>query len=558
MAQPPLSSPQVLLLVVGLLGAAVAVGSEPDRFLSAANGVPPETLRELPPLPVPPPPERRPRLVVLVLDGLGLVPSRGLPALDALRARGADVDLHAAYPSFTRPALATLATGASPLLTGVRNNRWRGPVLLDTLLHRARDAGVATACVGDGIGWFSEQVGAGCESSAVTAGALEFLRTTGRVLKGPAGLVVLHWTAVDHVGHLHGGDSGQYLHQAGEAGVLVETVERLAKGRPSVLVVLADHGHSAHGGHGGLEPEVARVPLVLAGPGVRPGVRAEARAEDVAPTLAVLAGLAPPAACEGEPVWAALAVEGAARRAHEERGAAVRTRLWTAVGAVEGATGLPGFPEARAGRALAFRSWPPRAARLAIAGVVLLLLLWLSRRVAGRLPWGWLVAGGLVPAVLLGLLLGRGDPLSFSAVDRGPTFLWRVVLYLLAGGVPVFLASVGACLRTPKGARTRRMASLGLAVATAAAGPWLLAAAWAGPRPFPDLPGPTAMFLPVLLAAPAAAGLFAAGTLVSLGVWLDGAPPEDKPPAPEPARPVRGRKPARSKKTRRKGKGGRR
>jgi hypothetical protein len=75
----------------------------------------------------------------------------------------------------------------------------------------------------------------------------------------------------------------------------------------STIVLVADHGHTDSGGHGGLEPEVVDVPLVMAGAGVRPGVTlVDAYLVDVAPTIAALLGLPAPGHALGRTLVEAL------------------------------------------------------------------------------------------------------------------------------------------------------------------------------------------------------------------------------------------------------------
>src|SRR5206468_4212713 len=50
----------------------------------------------------------------------------------------------------------------------------------------------------------------------------------------------------------------------------------------SVLIVTADHGHTAAGGHGGAEESVIRVPLVMVGGPVRAGSTGSAEQVDLA------------------------------------------------------------------------------------------------------------------------------------------------------------------------------------------------------------------------------------------------------------------------------------
>lgn len=87
---------------------------------------------------------------------------------------------------------------------------------------------------------------------------------------------------------------------------LADMVRAARPGRPTILVVTSDHGDEflEHGGlgHGhAMYPELLRVPLIAHGGALPSGVRVETlvRAVDVGPTLAALAGIAPPAGPDG-------------------------------------------------------------------------------------------------------------------------------------------------------------------------------------------------------------------------------------------------------------------
>jgi len=75
---------------------------------------------------------------------------------------------------------------------------------------------------------------------------------------------------------------------------------------------------SAHGDHGGLNWGAQHIPLILSGPGVRPGVvsDAPARLVDVAPTILRVLGL-PPAAMDGIVLADALSTASAQEVAEE-------------------------------------------------------------------------------------------------------------------------------------------------------------------------------------------------------------------------------------------------
>src|SRR5207247_7575833 len=104
---------------------------------------------------------------------------------------------------------------------------------------------------------------------------------------------------MDQIGHGWGAASSEY---ARAARLVDEELRRFAASvdlSRGVLVVTVGHGHVAKGGHGGSEPDVMAVPLVLAGASIRPGAHATAEQVDVAPTLAALLGTDIPASNPG-------------------------------------------------------------------------------------------------------------------------------------------------------------------------------------------------------------------------------------------------------------------
>src|SRR5262245_22198294 len=111
-------------------------------------------VRRPPPAAAPPalPPAGAPlarRLVLVILDGMGAGPARDLPAIEYLRRTGASGVARSHLPSLSRPEQAAIVTGVPPRHSGVRSNDYRWSVPLDSLLARARAAGLATALVTD-------------------------------------------------------------------------------------------------------------------------------------------------------------------------------------------------------------------------------------------------------------------------------------------------------------------------------------------------------------------------------------------------------------------------
>ena len=93
-----------------------------------------------------------------------------------------------------------------------------------------------------------------------------------------------------------------------------------------MFVVAADHGHIATGGHGGWESVVTSVPAVFSGPGI-PIVAGAASQSDVAPTVALLAGIPVPRFSAGAPL------RSGRRRPHAPRACEAGRQRTAALGA---------------------------------------------------------------------------------------------------------------------------------------------------------------------------------------------------------------------------------
>src|SRR5262249_52030672 len=87
------------------------------------------------------------RVVWVLVDGLRLDVSRTLPALNRLRAEGRDVSARAEFPTYSGPNFVAQASGIEPAASGVRSNGYPAEVALDSVLRRARMAGLRTAAV---------------------------------------------------------------------------------------------------------------------------------------------------------------------------------------------------------------------------------------------------------------------------------------------------------------------------------------------------------------------------------------------------------------------------
>jgi len=417
------------------------------------------------------------RVVMIVIDGLGIDESH-LPFLDELRARGASTVAEVPYPTISRPNYVTLLTGVPPADSGVRANRVPFPVGLDTVMDRVRAAQLRVASASDfgvmpnlfargsktlSIGWLESPAAHGTRITAppgITWPVDEAIRTRSLEDLAPViaalgsddaaagfAFVPVLVLDVDRAGHAHG--IGPEYRAAATA---VDNMLRTAFGHldltRTTVIVVADHGHVAPGGHGGPEREVAHVPLILAGKGILPGAKAHgARSIDVAPTIAALLGVPGPGHAEGRALVELLDLDSAAyktRTVFDLRRAAEMGRVMEAA------------------RAAASRPDPLRLAQVAVGLLALAALgFWLSRRRALLLPRGAVagVAGfALMLVAMIVVTRGHASPSYVPSLAR--------TIELGTIGIVISIAvQVGASWLAIRRAADRLAAANGLALA---------------------------------------------------------------------------------------------
>ena len=458
------------------------------------------------------------RVVLVVIDGLGAGEAR-LPYLDELRRRGAATVARVPYPTISRPNYVTILTGVPPRDSGVRANRVEAPVAVDTIMDRVRAAGLRVATVSDygslatlfvrhtrslfGVDWIERGTQlapapplAWPFDEAHRAGSLDDL---GRILAGlaasDAAFVPVLVLDVDRAGHAAGvGDDYRAAAAAVDA-MLRGALAGLDLARDTVIVT-ADHGHVAPGGHGGDEPEVSQVPLVLAGKAIVPGASArDARLIDVVPTVAALLGVPAPRHAEGRALVELLALGpgDAARRAADDTARSQRLAEIVAP---------PRTPSPSTARLLAI------VAALAITAAL--------ARVAGR-------RGALIvtPAAITGAFGFAAMLVAIAIITRGhpspsyvPSLARAVPLGAIGAAAAIALqvtASWRVLARAPdRLAAASGIALVGLAVSIAAVA---AAGAWFAP-PYLDVPPPFWMVaIPALDLAASVCALAAALTL---------------------------------------------
>lgn len=511
----------VMLLTAGAV-AALFSGRAGSEFMFDLEQTDPALARVEPAIDPPPAPPLSRRVVLAIVDGLRLDTSRDLPYLNQLRAAGVDAVASSQYPTYSKPNYVNLLTGVPPEASGVRTNRYPGVVQLDSLMDRVRavawHAGFAsdydpiprlflrprTARVEpvpdvdmmeDPEQRTVEDVEAALKADlrgdfddaryAPWPGGLR--DAAEQILRHDNALVVVLIGVVDAAGHEYGGDSEEYAAAAGVADETLGQVLAAVDLTRDTIIVVADHGHTDSGGHGGLEPEAVEVPLVLAGAGIRTGAVVEdALLQDVAPTVARLLGLPPPGHGLGRTLAEALAVDGEAKARIVGQDLARAARNDRVV--------VAAIHQARKDR---LEKRAVRLAVLALGTIVLILIAWRMRRLGGlRLDWKSLAVG--VPAffgvyyILIAVLGQQFSPSLMPA--RG-----HIASELIQYGVVATVAQIGAgwwALRRKVNLPDRLAAANGIALVGLVVALTPVALLWAlFPAPYVEVPGPAAMVL---------------------------------------------------------------
>lgn len=276
------------------------------------------------------------RVVLVVIDGLRRDAARDMPSLTALRRYGADFRLVAPQPSLSYPNWTTILTGTNQDYHGVVTNWHEGAAPVETLFDTAERAGVPYIVVGPSDIATLFPAATRADSTFFREWSDEYLTGTyvDAVLRATPrferGLVFLHMPDIDEAGHDYGGDSREYARTVARVDADLRRLVEGLQDRRTTFVVVADHGHIDSGGHGGWEPDVVGVPGVMAGAGVRVA-EGSAPLEDVAPTVAVLAGIPVPRHATGEVLGVALAPSAARGMAAAGRQRSAAVNAFTAV-----------------------------------------------------------------------------------------------------------------------------------------------------------------------------------------------------------------------------------
>jgi hypothetical protein len=217
--------------------------------------------------------------------------------------------------TLTGPAVWTLGTGRTPSLGEAVENFAPPPADSDNLFRRLHEADFSVHLVGEAVwshryGQWADQTfplhDRGLHDTHESDDAALWAGVTILENDNPDVLVV-HFVGADHVGHEHGtvGVNGPYAKRLRE---IDDAIKELVTAAPETMAVLvmADHGMTDQGGHGGGEEKPRNAPFVWWGPGVIAGGPTTIDQTAVAPTLAAYLGVPPPAEAESEPESALL------------------------------------------------------------------------------------------------------------------------------------------------------------------------------------------------------------------------------------------------------------
>jgi hypothetical protein len=501
-------APLLAALAIVTVGAgfAIVAGATGLGFLPRLNDAHPR-FGALPPLATRSGPPLTQRVVLVIIDGLSQRHAYQLPFLDRLRSGGIDAVARSHPPTISRPNYVSIVTGVPPELSGVRTNDAAHRVDLDSLMDRLAARGRATAYVSDSSDGLPYLFFEDLEDSTYAPWPDGFAKATRLALARDYPLVILLPGAIDDAGHLKGARSPAYR----DAAVFVDRQLAAALGgldlEHDTLIAVADHGHTERGGHGGLEPEVVEVPLILAGAGIRAGALVrDAELIDLAPTIAALLGVAAPGHGVGRTLTEALALDPArAASLREQDGSRIaRNREAFAAIAEEASQRIEA---ARASRL-----------SLTVSGVAIALVLLIMGARFGAFYIDWrvlLIAVPAFPLAFYALLDMAGQHFSLSALPDEGAGARRV--FAFGGGavaVQVFanwLALRGRVVLRDRLAAANAVAICGLLVAGIPA-----ALAWAifGPGPFVQLPQARWLFLiPAMYIAVACFAVAAAASL---------------------------------------------
>ena len=282
-------------------------GATGDALLTRMNDAHPTLVAALARAADAPPAPARPvgRLVLVVIDGVGEPYFDREIRAGTLRPVTWSQPVDTGTPSLSRPSYHTLFTGVAQDLAGVGNNRYAGRARADTVMNRVRDAGGTVAWALETVDWMHGLAGLPHEPYLRQYATHDLDAVA--ALAASHTLTVVHWVTTDEVAHNHGARSARYDREVRtcltRASQLHDRLAAALGPAGFTLLVGADHGHVARGGHGGPDPDVVHTRWVRLGgpPSVAPPLARQPETV-LAATFTDALGLPPPRAATGCPL----------------------------------------------------------------------------------------------------------------------------------------------------------------------------------------------------------------------------------------------------------------
>lgn len=303
---------KLIFIPIVLLGIALAIPRAQQTLIASA-----ETYRPPAEFPAPPvtdaPPAQSQRVVLVILSGLSdyFWTEADMPALQQLQNTGAQAKIISQPPSYRLPAWVTLLGGTSPALTDAPLfdvfDALTRPTATDTILAAVAEQSRRVAIAGNRR-WadiLPADIAAETKffpATAADADAQVMAQVAQWVDDPTISLIVAQFSQIDAAADAAGVDSDVYQTALKAVDWQLEQLRKILDLSATTLIITADYGHLAQGGHGGDDPEVVTLPLIMVGQGVSPGKYSPARQQDIAPTIAALLGTRFPSANTGTPL----------------------------------------------------------------------------------------------------------------------------------------------------------------------------------------------------------------------------------------------------------------
>ncbi|VDL81254.1 unnamed protein product [Nippostrongylus brasiliensis] len=175
-------------------------------------------------------------------------------------------------PTVTMPRIQAVTSGVVPSLTSLLMNFFASEHTDDNWVNAAADEGRRIAFFGDDT-WLRLFPNAFTQSDGVSSFFVSdytevdnnVTRHLDSVLHSDQwDVLILHYLGLDHIGHSLGGQSPQLRVKLMEMDDIARRIfQELSSHSPVLLAVIADHGMTAAGSHGGGTEAEIRVPIVL-------------------------------------------------------------------------------------------------------------------------------------------------------------------------------------------------------------------------------------------------------------------------------------------------------